>query len=295
MPPAPLRSLNTKPRSGTRAFAAGVIGSSQAPTPPCDHPILASRLSFSAPKKNTRAQKNLRNLINRYGQSPNDQAHVHIVLGGDGFMLEVLHQTLPTPALPLFGMNQGTIGFLMNTYRESFLLERLVQAKSNPLNPLRLTVTTTDGITQEYLAFNEVALLRKGRQAAKLAISLGEAKMLDRLICDGIVVATPAGSTAYNLSARGPILPLGCGLIALTPLNPFRPRRWPGALIPARTRLVIEILDPIKRPVSATADFTEVHNIQTVEIAQEDQIVRHLLFDPHYTLEQKVMREQFLP
>ena len=218
-----------------------------------------------------------------------------VALGGDGFMLQVLHQMLEAHAIrPVFGMNLGTVGFLMNEWRLERLEQRIAEAKPFKVNPLRMNVTTVDGEDISLPAINEVSLLRETRQTAHVEVSVNGRIALPELICDGVLVATPAGSTAYNLSAHGPILPLGSGLIALTPISPFRPRRWRGAILPESTRVRFTILDPHKRPVSAVADQREVRDISCVEIAIDRATPLTLLFDPEHTLDDRIAAEQFI-
>jgi NAD+ kinase len=240
------------------------------------------------------AQTALARLTKRYkGASPGD-ADVVVVLGGDGFMLQTLH-SLMGRNVPIFGMNRGSVGFLLNEYREDGLIERLQKAVRVTLHPLRMKATTVDGLTEEAVAINEVSLLRQTRQTAKLSIKVDGIERLPELTCDGVLVATPAGSTAYNLSAHGPIIPLGAGLLALTPISAFRPRRWRGALLPHRARVRFDVLEADKRPVSATADHTEVRNVVSVEVCEDRNTSLTLLFDPEHNLEERVLKEQFAP
>ena len=226
---------------------------------------------------------------------PLAEADMIVALGGDGFMLQVLHQMLEAHAIrPVFGMNLGTVGFLMNEWRLERLEQRIAEAKPFKVNPLRMNVTTVDGEDISLPAINEVSLLRETRQTAHVEVSVNGRIALPELICDGVMVATPAGSTAYNLSAHGPILPLGSGLIALTPISPFRPRRWRGAILPESTRVRFTILDPHKRPVSAVADQREVRDISCVEIAIDRATPLTLLFDPEHTLDDRIAAEQFI-
>ena len=214
--------------------------------------------------------------------------------GGDGFMLETLHQYLDR-SVPIYGMNRGTVGFLMNSYSEVGLLERVAKAQLTVLKPLKMTAIRIDGSSVEALAINEVSLLREKRFAAKLRISIDGRVRLPELICDGALLSTPAGSTAYNLSAHGPIVPLGARLLALTPICPFRPRRWRGALLSEGVRVRFDILEAAKRPVSAVADYTEVRDVSSVEVAVEPEMGLQLLFDPAHNLEERILNEQFSP
>ena len=240
------------------------------------------------------AQRALDRLSARYGPTPPEEADVIVALGGDGFMLETLHTYLHRQA-PIFGMNCGSVGFLLNAFDENGLLERLAVAKAVKLHPLRMCATRAGGEEVRALAINEVSLLRQTRQAAKLRITIDGVVRLDELICDGIMVATPAGSTAYNLSVHGPIIPLGAQLLALTPISPFRPRRWRGALLPHSARITFEALEAPKRPVSAVADFTEVREVSAVHIYEDRSVELTLLFDPEHNLEERILKEQFLP
>jgi NAD+ kinase len=217
-----------------------------------------------------------------------------VALGGDGSMLRALHEGI-RHGKPVFGMNRGSVGFLLNTYYPENLPKRLEQAQVVKLNPLRMKTRSTKGEAREELAINEVSLLREARQAAKLRISVDGVVRLDEVICDGLIVSTPAGSTAYNLSAHGPIIPLGAGILALTPISAFRPRRWRGALLPQTSRILIEVQDPEHRAVSATADFTEIRDIQSVEVWQDNGIEISLLFDPEMNLDERMIKEQFMP
>lgn len=223
------------------------------------------------------------------------QADVVIALGGDGFLLQTLHTMLGRhhPGAPVFGMNLGTVGFLMNEWRAFGLDERLAAARSFKVNPLAMIATGIDGRVHHHPAINEVSLLRETRQTAKIEVSVNERVVLEELACDGILVATPAGSTAYNLSAQGPILPLGSAMIALTPISPFRPRRWRGAILPEKARIGLRILDPGKRPVSAVADQHEVRDVARVEIAIDRTREMTLLFDPEHALDDRITMEQF--
>jgi NAD+ kinase len=235
-----------------------------------------------------------RQLIARYGTCDPLTADVIIPLGGDGFMLETLHHFIDS-SIPVYGMHRGSIGFLMNNFEEEGLRDRLASAGVVTLRPLRMTATTIDGNRHDALAINEVSLLRESRQAAKIRIEVDDVTRLEELICDGILVSTPAGSTAYNLSAHGPIIPLGSNLIALTPISAFRPRRWRGALLPSSAKVAFEILEAEKRPVSAVADYTEIRDVRKVEVTEDPTHRLTLLFDAEHNLEERIVREQFLP
>ncbi|KKI19507.1 NAD kinase [Sphingomonas sp. ABOLG] len=225
-----------------------------------------------------------------------DEADLVIALGGDGFMLQVLHSLLDArrSSVPVFGMNLGTVGFLMNEWRQHDLEERLASARAVKVTPLLMTATGADGRIHTVPAINEVSLLRETRQTAKLEVSVNDRVVLEELACDGILVATPAGSTAYNLSAHGPILPLGSALIALTPISAFRPRRWRGAILPDKTRIKLRVLDQNKRPVSAVADQREIREVSEVDIAIDRARELTLLFDPGHALDDRITMEQFI-
>jgi NAD+ kinase len=240
------------------------------------------------------AQAGLAALQARYDHVPPAAADVIVALGGDGFMLETLHAAIERP-VPIYGMNLGTVGFLLNSYREDRLIERLDRAVAAPLHPLRMRARCRDGRIEHGLGINEVSLFRETRQAASLRIEIDGVVRLEQLVCDGVLVATAAGSTAYNLSAHGPILPVGANLLALTPISPFRPRRWRGALLPGRSHFRISVLDPKKRPVSAVADYTEIRDVVEVEAWEDRDIALTLLFDPEHNLEERILKEQFVP
>ncbi|WP_206030301.1 NAD kinase [Roseomonas sp. AR75] len=231
-------------------------------------------------------------LAERYGAAPLDRAEFVVALGGDGMMLETQHKLLGRN-LPIYGMNCGSVGFLMNDYREDALPERLAQAQAAVLHPLRMRAFTGSGAEEGALAINEVSLLRETRQAAKIRVLIDGKTRLTELICDGILVSTPAGSTAYNLSAHGPIVPLGANLLPLTPISAFRPRRWRGALLPAEAEVVFEVLEHEKRPVSATADYTEVRDVRRVEVREDRGVSLTMLFDPDHGLSERIIAEQF--
>ena len=238
------------------------------------------------------AQDAARNLIERYGQVSPEEADVVVALGGDGFMLETLNDVRPLDK-PVYGMNRGTVGFLMNEYGADDLPARLAEAEEAVINPLRMRAATADGMISEGLAINEVSLLREGPQAARLRISVDGKPRLDELVCDGALVATPAGSTAYNYSAHGPILPIGSEILALTAVAPFRPRRWRGALLPKTATVRFDVLQHEKRPVMADANGRPVRNVQWVEVTSEPSIRHRILFDPGHGLEERLIREQF--
>ena len=227
-----------------------------------------------------------------YGAVPPEEADVIVALGGDGFMLQTLHGTMHLD-VPVYGMNCGTIGFLMNEFGEDGLRERLAEAEEEIINPLAMHAERRDGSIREALAINEVSLLRAGPQAAKLRISVDGKVRLDELVCDGALVCTPAGSTAYNYSAHGPILPIGAEVLALTAMAAFRPRRWRGALLPKSARVRFDVIDPDKRPVMADADSRSVRDVISVEIRSEPDVRHRILFDPGHGLEERLTREQF--
>jgi NAD+ kinase len=239
------------------------------------------------------AQAARERLIGRHGQSPLEAADVIVALGGDGLMLQTLHAT-QARGLPVYGMNRGTVGFLMNEFAEDRLIERLRAAEEAVINPLRMRAVRADGSAADALAINEVSILRAGPQAAKLRILVDGRERMAELVADGVLLATPAGSTAYNYSAHGPILPIGAGVLALTPMAAFRPRRWRGALLPKSAQVTFEVLDAGKRPVSAVADSTEVRDPVRIEIASASDIAHHILFDPGHGLEERMIREQFV-
>lgn len=239
------------------------------------------------------AQEALSRLMARYGNVDPQQADVIVALGGDGFMLHTLHETQHLDR-PVYGMNRGTVGFLMNAYGEDDLIARLSRAEEARLNPLRMRARQMGGEVIEALAINEVSLLRAGPQAAKLQIWVDGKLRMDELVCDGALLCTPAGSTAYNYSAHGPILPIGADVLALTAVAAFRPRRWRGALLPRRAVVRFDVVDPDHRPVMADADSVAVANVASVEIASADEIAHRILFDPDHGLEERLLREQFV-
>ena len=251
------------------------------------------RLAFVASETDV-AQRARAALVKRYGSVEPGDAEIIVSLGGDGFMLRTLH-THRSLGVPFYGMKLGRLGFLMNKHDLDALAERIERAHPAVLHPLEMHSTCCDGAEHRALAFNEVALLRQSNQAAHLQVRLNGEVKLDELVCDGILVSTPAGSTAYNLSAHGPILPLDANVLALTPISPFRPRRWRGAILPHATKVGFDTKDPNKRPISATADFHEVRDVRTVEVRQSRRNAVRLLFDPEHNLQQRILDEQFAP
>lgn len=278
-----------------------MVGAMIEPVPHIAFPALpapdALRMAFvCADTEEARAART--RLVHRYGNAPLTDADVIIALGGDGFLLETLHRALALNRerpLPVYGMNRGSVGFLLNAYREDEIAERVSASQHVQLNPLRMVATRVNGERVEALGINEVSLLRETRQAAKLRITVDKVVRLPELICDGALVATPAGSTAYNLSAHGPIVPLGAGVLALTPISAFRPRRWRGALLPHTAKIIFDILDEGKRPVSAVADFTEVREVLRVEVQECRDVALTLLFDQELNFEERILKEQFAP
>ena len=238
------------------------------------------------------AQDARERLEERYGGVPVEEAEVIVALGGDGFMLQTLH-AVEGREVAVYGMNRGTVGFLMNAYREGELQARLAQAELAVINPLRMRAAPLSGVVEEALAINEVSLLRMGPQAAKLRVSVDGKVRMEELVCDGALVATPAGSTAYNYSAHGPVLPIGAEVLALTAIAPFRPRRWRGALLPKAVTVRFDVIDPAKRPVRADADSRSVQDVAWVEVVSEPAVRHHLLFDPGHGLDERLIREQF--
>ncbi|MEC3863004.1 NAD kinase [Mesobacterium sp. TK19101] len=253
---------------------------------------MSLRIAFAASNAPI-ARAALASLTRRYGDHSEAGADVIVALGGDGFMLDTLNRT-QTLSVPVYGMNRGTVGFLMNEYSEHGLEERLEAAEEAVLHPLSMRAVTPDGDEYRELAINEVSLLRAGPQAAKLRISVDGKLRMPELVCDGALVATPAGSTAYNYSAHGPILPIGADVLALTAMSAFRPRRWRGALLPTSAEVTFEVLDHEKRPVMAEADARSVRNVVQVDIRSEPEIEHRVLFDPGHGLEERLIREQFV-
>jgi len=251
------------------------------------------RITFAAAPTRL-AQECLARLAIRYGNHVDDAADVVVALGGDGLMLEALHRMMARgDTRPVYGMNCGSVGFLMNGFGEDELPERLGRAQAAILHPLRMHAVTQTGAVEEALALNEVSLLRQLRQAAKIRITVDGRVRLQELVCDGVLVSTPAGSTAYNLSAHGPIVPLSANLLPLTPISAFRPRRWRGALLPSTVDVLFEVLEQDKRPVAAVADFTEVRDVASVAVSEDREVVVTVLFDPDQGLSERIIAEQF--
>lgn len=244
-----------------------------------------------------KAQAAYRELCERYEfvdlSKKKGRPDVIVALGGDGFMLQVMHQYMHRN-IPIYGMNCGTVGFLLNTYSSDALIERIATARTSVLHPLSMYARTLDGKEKHQLAINEVSLFRQSRQAAKIRITIDHVVRLEEIICDGILVSTPAGSTAYNFSVGGPIIPLSGNLIAMTPIGAFRPRRWRGAQLHHSASVIFEILEAEKRPVSAVADFTEIRDVVSVSIDEERSINIRVLFDPEHNLEERIINEQFI-
>ncbi|WP_269581526.1 NAD kinase [Roseibium sp. Sym1] len=263
------------------------------PLPDAEHyqPVSTERIAFVA-SDTDEAQKARLELSHRYGNVPAADADVIVALGGDGLMLQTLHRFMGS-GKPIYGMNRGSVGFLMNEYRDNDLKERLAKADTTTIRPLEMTATDEDGNNHKALAINEVSLLRQTSQAARLRISVDGRVRLEELICDGIIVATPAGSTAYNLSAHGPILPITAQLLALTPISAFRPRRWRGALLPNWARVDIEILDAAKRPVSASADHTEIRRVTHVTVRESSDTQGVIMFDSDHGWDERILTEMF--
>ena len=260
------------PVGPARAFTQGRIAFEAAPTP----------LATDARNR----------LVSLYGNCAMAQCDVIVPLGGDGFMLETIHKSLEWNK-PVYGMNRGSVGFLMNTFSEDDLLSRLERAQAAVLHPLRMHAVTMTGSVEEALAFNEVSLLRQLRQASKIRITIDGRVRLAELSCDGVLISTPAGSTAYNLSAHGPIVPLSANLLPLTPISAFRPRRWRGALLPSSAEVLFEALETDKRPTAAVADFTEVRDIVSVAVSEDRGVAVTVLFDPDQGLSERIIVEQF--
>jgi NAD+ kinase len=254
-------------------------------------PLKYERIAFVASPV-PEAREALARLVRRYGNVAPSKADVVVALGGDGLMLRTLHRQMDS-GTPIYGMHRGTVGFLMNDYREKNLHERLAAAQTTVIHPLAMQARDTKGRVHTHHAINEVSLFRQTYQVARLAIHVDGEERLSELMADGILVATPAGSTAYNLSAQGPIIPINAPLLALTPISPFRPRRWRGALLPDRAKVTISVIDPMRRPVAAVADHAEVRSVREVEIGMDYTISIQMLFDPGHSLDERILREQF--
>ena len=238
------------------------------------------------------ARKALARLTKGYGNVTPAKAEVVVALGGDGLMLRTLHKSMRS-GTPIYGMNRGTVGFLMNEFQENKLRERLAAAHTTIIHPLVMRARDVKGKLHEHYAINEVSLFRQTYQVARLAISIDGKERLSELTADGVLVATPAGSTAYNLSAQGPIIPINAPLLAMTPISPFRPRRWHGALLPDSARVTVKVIDPVRRPVAAVADHAEVRSVREVDISMDHLISMQMLFDPGHSLDERILREQF--
>ncbi|MCJ7597857.1 MAG: NAD kinase [Methyloceanibacter sp.] len=250
-----------------------------------------NKIAFVA-SETKEAERALKKLVKLYGDTPPGKADAIVALGGDGLMLQTMHRHLNS-RIPIYGMNRGSVGFLLNDYRENGLKKRLAKAEISVIHPLRMTAHDKNGTKHEALAINEVSLFRQIYQAAKLRIAVDGKVRMDELICDGVLISTPAGSTAYNLSAHGPILPINAPLLALTPISPFRPRRWRGALLPNNAQVTIEVREPDKRPVSAVADHIEFRDVVLVEVKEESGVDIFMMFDPGHTLAERILAEQF--
>lgn len=249
------------------------------------------KLAFTASSR-PEAQEALQRLRHRYGEAGEAEADIIVALGGDGHMLDALRRRLKDRK-PVYGMNRGTIGFLMNEFREEGLYERIAAAQPETIRPLEMHTVSEDGSTHSALAINEVSIFRQSYQAVKVRVWVDGKLRMDELICDGLMVATPAGSTAYNLSAQGPILPLDAPLLALTPVSPFRPRRWRGALLSDKAEVRFELLEVRKRPANAVADHTEVKSVVSVTIREAASTTATLLFDPDHSWNERILTEQF--
>ena len=249
------------------------------------------RIAFLA-STSEEAQSAFADLVKRYQNIPADEANPIVALGGDGFMLRVMHDYKDANK-PIYGMNRGSVGFMMNAYTPDDLPARLARAEPVTLRPLVMTTITMSGKKEEAIAINDVSLFREIQQAAKIKITVDDIVRLEELICDGILLCTPAGSTAYNLSAHGPIVPIASDVLCLTPISAFRPRRWRGAILPNNARVKFEILEGQKRPVSACADAYEVRNVASVEVSLDTSTNLTMLFDPEHDLEERILSEQF--
>jgi NAD+ kinase len=251
------------------------------------------KLAFVASNRPS-AKDALEELVAIYGNTTPEKADAIVPLGGDGFMLETFRRFLPlvTGGLPVYGMNKGTVGFLMNHYDPENLIERLEKAMVTPVHPLSMKAEAAEGTFQD-IAFNEVSVFRQSQQAAHIRVSVDGKVRLEKLVADGIMVSTPVGSTAYNLSAHGPVIPLGADILALTPISAFRPRRWRGALLSGHATVRFDVLNPDKRPVSASADNSEILNLRSIEISHDEDTTLKILFDEDHGLAEKILQEQF--
>jgi len=250
------------------------------------------KIAFVAGKSES-AQGAMDRLCGMYDHVTADKADIIVALGGDGFMLRTLHKYLHLKK-PVFGMNRGSVGFLMNEYREEDLLERISRMQSIEIHPLRMEAECKGGKKSEAIAFNEVSLFRETGQAAHIRVSVDGVERLEEMVCDGLLISTPAGSTAYNMSAYGPILPLGSGVLALTAISAYRPRRWRGAILPHTASVDFEILNEEKRPVGVSADFNEFRDVVKVKVYEDRSLYSNVLYDPEHNLEERILREQFI-
>lgn len=251
-----------------------------------------NKIAFVAGKSDA-AQDAMSRLCGMYSHVPPDKADVIVALGGDGYMLRTLHKYLHLKK-PVFGMNRGSVGFLMNEYREDDLIERIGRMESFEIHPLKMEAECKGGKTSQAIAFNEVSLFRETGQAAHIRVTVDGVVRLEEMVCDGILISTPAGSTAYNMSAYGPILPLGAGVLALTAISAYRPRRWRGAILPQSATVVFEILNDEKRPVGVSADFNEFRDVTKVKVFEDRSIYSNVLYDPEHNLEERILQEQFM-